>query len=343
MALMQLVCGFRKIDVTGRRIEAVAGSIHDEEAYRKIDRFIRVATIYKRLKTMTFGVVGHVFRGMFDFEYDKAKVKGALGPEMVNIQIDHLAEQANKAPASDPEVKAIIRQARKAYVIEGVGQRDLVSAARVAVALRRLVKRFRVDGIAVLGQHFIEKKLKTTPYLGLALLNSEGVPAVTEGDVIGLVMMKILHHLTGNMAYELEWSEFDVQQNAWMLLGHGFGDPTQARDDELKLTPSAERWGLEGTGCSTLFVPKPGPCTMAHFVHHSDTWRMVVCGGELLDVDPLPINDVHAFVRVDRPVTEHAEMLLEAGVPHHAFTVRGDVRGELRQLAKLMRMPVIEI
>ena len=343
MALVQLICGFKKIAVPSRPVEAVAGTIYDNEAYEKIGRYIDVVTIHKRLKTMTIGVIGHVFRGMFDFEFDKAKVKGVLGPEVMNIQIEHLADQLGKAPLEDDDVQATIRRVRGSYRIRGVGDADLANAARVAVALRRLVQRFRIDAVALLGQHFIEKKVKTTPFLGLAQLSSEGFPGVTEGDVIGLIMMEVLHHLTGNMAYLFEWSEFVVDHNAWMLVGHGFGDPTQARNDEVILTPSAEQWGLEGTGCSTMFVPKPGPCTMAHFVHHADGWRMFISGGELLDLDPLPVNDVHAFVQVDRPIKEHAEMILKAGIPHHAITVRGDVRPELRQLAELLRMPVLEV
>lgn len=343
MALVQLVCGFRKMKDAPRQIESVAGSIHDEESYRKIDRYLTVLGIYKRLKTMTFGVIGHVFRGMFDFEYDKTSVKGALGPEIINIQLDHLAACWDGAPPEDPDVQALIARTRASYPIEGPGDFDLLKAARAAVAIERLVKRFRLDGVALLCQHFIEKKLKTTPYLGLAELHQDGFPCVTEGDVIGLIMMKIMQSLTGNMPFFLEWSEFDVTLNAWMLLGHGFGDPGQARRQSVTITPSSEQWGLEGTGCSTLFVPAPGPCTLAHFVQHAEGWRMVVAGGEILDLDPLPINDVHAVVRFDRPIADFTEALVKAGVPHHAITVRGDVHRELVQLAKLMGMPVITL
>ena len=343
MALVQLVCGFRKIGDRCPAIEAVAGSIYDEEAYRRIDRFIDVATIHKRLKMMTIGVVGHVFRGMFDFEYDKTRVKGKLGPEVIHVQIDHLAQEWERARPEDTDVQALIQRAGSEYTIEGVGDGDLEKAARLAVALRRLVERFRLDGVALLCQHFVEKKLKTTPNLGLSQMHRAGLPGVAEGDVIGLIMMKVLHHLTGNMPFFLEWSEFDVERNAWMLLGHGFGDPSQARNGSVTLMPTAEQWGLEGTGCSTLFVPEPGPCTMAHFVEQADGWRMLVCGGDILDLDPLPINDVHALVRVERPVKEFAEMLLKAGVPHHAITVRGDVRRELGQLAALLGMTTVTL
>lgn len=343
MALIQLVCGFKKIDGNKRSIEAVAGDIYDDEAYEKIDRYIDVVTIFKRLKTMTFGVIGNVFRGMFDFEYDKTKVKGRLGPEVMNIQVDHLANQLDETSRDDPDVLAVIKHARDSYTIDGVGDDDLVRASQVAVALKRLVKRFRIDGLALLAQHTVEKKLKTTPYLGMALLHSEGFPCAQEGDVIGCITMKILHHFTGNMPFFVEWSEMDIELNAWMLLAHGFGDPTQARNGEVKLTPTAEMWGQEGTGCSTEFVPIPGVCTIAHFVHQGDGWKMVLTGGEILDVEPLPIRDMHVMVRTNIPIKEHGERLLKAGVPHHGITVRGDVRKEMLQLAELMRMDVIEI
>ena len=69
-------------------------------------------------------------------------------------------------------------------------------AAQVAVALRRVVERFRLDGVALLCQHFIEKQLKTTPNLALAELHRTGFPGVGEGDLIGVIMMKVLHQLS---------------------------------------------------------------------------------------------------------------------------------------------------
>jgi L-arabinose isomerase len=343
MALAQLVCGFKRMGNCGHPIECIAGSIHDGEVYRRIDRYLRVAAIHKRLRTMTFGVIGQVFRGMFDFEYDKTAVRGALGPEVINLQIDHLLTAWEQAEADDPEVRHMAERVRGDYDIDGVGAPDIEKAARAAVALQRMVERFRLDGLAVLCQHFVERKLKTTPYLGLSELSRRGFPCTSEGDVIGVIMMKILHHLTGNMPYFLEWGEFDVRRNAWMMLGHGFGDPGQARGSKPVLVPSAEQWGLEGTGCSLAVVPRPGPCTMAHFVQHPDGWRMVISAGEILDLDPLPIRDVHAVVQVEKPVKQYTEELVIAGVPHHMMTVRGDVCGDLEQLARMMGVKCIKL
>ena len=213
---------------------------------------------------MTIGVIGSVFRGMFDFEYDKTKVKGALGPEVLNIQIDHLLALWRQTPPEDAEVCELLARVPSLYEVAGVGEGDLLAAARIGIALKKLVARFRLDGVALLGQHFVEAQVKAPPYLGLAELHREGrVLGVTEGDVIGLIAMKILRYLAGKTPFFLEWSEYDLRRNAWMLLGHGFSDPTQGRKGQRpRLTPTPEQWGLEGAGCSVELSPEPGVCTI---------------------------------------------------------------------------------
>jgi len=344
MAQVQLVAGFRKMGTYRNRLEVVAGTIYDDEAYRSIDRYIDVVTIYRRLKSMTIGLIGNVFRGMFDFEYDRTKIKGTLGPEIISISIDHLVDEFEKATPDDSDVQAMMKKAHETYAIEGIGEEDLERTVRVGVALKRLVERFRLDGVALLGQHYVESKFGTEPFFGINELDRDGkCLGITEGDVIGLVMMKILQHLAGCTPFQLEFSEFNVEDNAWMLLGHGHGDPNEARGDVVRLSPAPEHWGHVGTGVSSHFVPKPGPCTLAHFIEDADGWRMFVSGGEIMDLPPLPIDEVHALVKVERPILEYTEKVIKLGVPHHAITVRGDVRHELEQLADLMAIPVVAL
>ena len=197
MSLVQLVAGFRKIG-THDNVEVIVGSIHDEEVYSQIDKYIQVVTVFKQLQTMTVGVIGHVFRGMFDFEYDKTMVKGGLGPEVINIQIQHLLDMWEKAGQEDPAVQALVKKVHANYTIDGVPDNDIVAASRVAVALKQLAERFRLDCLVLLGQHFIEAQTKTTSNLAMAELHADGrIMSVTEGDVIGVVMMKVLRSFTG--------------------------------------------------------------------------------------------------------------------------------------------------
>jgi len=344
MSIVQLSAGFRKMDIYDD-FEVVVGSIYDGKTYREIERYINVITIYKQLKAMTIGVIGHVFRGMFDFEYDKTMVKGMLGPEVINVQIGHLLNLWEAISPRDTEVRKLIEKVHSTYQVEGVEENDIIGAAHVAVALKRLVRRFRLDGLVLLGQHYVEAKTKATSYLGMAELHAEGKSlGVTEGDVLGLIMMKIMRHFTGLTPFFGEWAEFDVQRNAMMLLGHGYADPTQAKKGTVaKITPTPEQWGFEGKGFSFEMTFDPGPVTFGHFIRDAKGWKMLISGGEIMDLPTMPIEDVSLLVKIERPIKEYVEILTKHGFAHHCIAVRGDVRKELSQLADLMGMEKIFI
>jgi L-arabinose isomerase len=344
MSLVQLVAGFRKMD-RYRHLEVVVGSIHDDQAYRDVEQYIEVATIRKRLQAMTIGVVGHVFRGMFDFEFDKTMVKGMLGPEVINVQISHLLDLWEKVSPRDPEVTTLAEKVTSSYRVDGVAETDILGAARVAVAMKRLVARFRLDGLVLLGQHNVEAHTKATSYLGMAELHAEGKTlGVTEGDVLGLVMMKILRHFTGHTPFFGEWAEFDVPRNAMMLLAHGYADPTQATQGSMpRITPTPEQWGFEGSGLSYELTFDAGPTTFGHFIRDHTGWRMLISGGEIMDVPTMPNYECSLVVKLERPIKEYVEILTKHGFPHHCIAVRGDVRKQLSQLADLMGMEKVFI
>jgi L-arabinose isomerase len=342
MANVQLTGGFRKIGIY-ENFEVFVGDMYDNELYSKINKYLNVVNIYESLRRMTIGVVGQVFRGMFDFEYDKTVVKGILGPEVIHIQIHHLLDLWEKIMPEDKEVKSLVTKVKKSYKIVGLEERDIIAAARFAVCLRKLVQKFRLDGIVLLGQHFVEAHTKTTSYLGMAELHEEGkVLGVTEGDVLGLIMMKIMRALTNKTPYFGEWSEFDIERNAIFLNGHGFGDPTLAKKGyPVVVCPAAEQWGLEGKGLGFEFTYDPGPVTFGHFIQDAKGWRMLIGKGEVLDIEPIPCSEVHMLMKVERPVEEFVEILVKQGWPHHCIVVPGDVRKELSQLANLLKIEKI--
>lgn len=76
---------------------------------------------------MTVGVVGHVFRCMFDFEFDETMVKGTLGPEVVNVLISHLFDLWDKILPEDPEMASLVQKVNTTYEVAGVGKRKTES------------------------------------------------------------------------------------------------------------------------------------------------------------------------------------------------------------------------
>jgi L-arabinose isomerase len=313
----------------------VVGWLDDQEAYDKIERYARAAWTYRNLQNKSIGVVGHVFRGMYDFEHDKTKVKGILGPSCINVQVSHLVDLWE---AADPgAIASLEADVKRRFKIRGIDDTDIYQAARLAVAMRDLAERFHLDALCYLGQHHVEQKTQTTAYLGSAMLQENDVMAISEGDVHGVTMMLIQHLLTGVSPFFGEWSGFDQELDALLIVMHGFADPRLAKDpDNIWVTPSPENWGYTGNGFSFEFTAKPGPATIGHFIDDQDGYRMLISKGEILDLPPLPINESSLRMRMSKPIKSYLEELLTLGFAHHTIVGYGDLTEELSFIADLM-------
>ena len=158
-----------------------------------------------------------------------------------------------------------------------------------------------------------------------------------EGDVGGLITMQIMHELTGNVPVQMEWGQFHEEQNAVFLLGHGIASPEIASAPEnVTLTPAPEEWGFEGHGANWEMILRPGPVTMAHVLSTPDGWRMLISKGNSVDYPCLSCNEIHGLVRVETPVREYLQTILEHGITHHVIVVHGDCFERMQMVCDAM-------
>lgn len=344
MGLVQLTAGFRKM----RRYpnyEVVVGAIDDDEAFAEIDRFIAVRTTISNLRYWNIGLIGHVFRGMYDFQYDKTFVSGTLGPHVIDIDLRHLSALLEEVKATDPRVKALCKKVHTSYKVITLTDNEIRRSARLGIALLELVRRYKLDGLALLGQHHIEAQANATCYLGLSeMLSSDQALAVTEGDVLGLIMSKVLKDFTGHTPFFGEWEEVDVTRNAVVLLGHGFLDPREARKDvPVQVQPASENWGFEGNSLGFQATYEPGPVTMTHVIQDHDGWRLLVSEGEILDTPPLKISETSLIVKVEKNVKQYFSALMKYGFAHHSIAAPGHAGRYLECFAGQLGMQVCRL
>ncbi|QNK59449.1 hypothetical protein [Paenibacillus sp. PAMC21692] len=336
IANMQLAASFRKMGWY-KDLHVVVGSLDDEAAYGEIACYARALKAYKELKRVNLGVIGHVFRGMYDFEYDKTMVKGTLGPNLIAVQLSHLLEQYEQA--GDKETEEAVAAARQQFNIVGVGQDDLDKSARMYVALRHTLERFRLDGLTLLGQHYVEQKTGTTSYLAHTLLHEEAQYVTnTEGDVHGLIIMKLMHLLTGKVPAYAEWGEFDEELNALLIVHHGFADPSYAADrGSVQVNRSPEQWGLEGAGFGFEYTLKPGVVTVSHLINDAEGYKMLIVRGEALHIpENIPCEEITAVVKFEQPIKLLLRRLIKEGFAHHCIIGYGDLTAELAHVADFM-------
>jgi len=334
IGLAQFSGAIRKMDWF-KEYRVVVGALSDAKAYDMIQRYANAVIAYRNLQEKKIGVVGHVFRGMYDFEHDKTKLKGKLGPSCINIQVSHLVDLWNAV--SDSEIQALTAEVKRRFKIIGITDGDIERAARLAIAMRDLVNRFNLDALCYLGQHHVEQKTQTTPYLGSALLQENGIMTISEGDIHGVTMMVIQHLLTGMTPFFGEWGAFDEQLNAILIMMHGFGDPRLAKDPtDIRVTSSPENWGYAGNGFSFEFTAKPGIATIGHFIDDQQGYRMLISKGEILDLPVIRCRELNFRIKVDKPVKEYITELLGYGFAHHTIVAYGDLMEELSLIADLM-------
>lgn len=323
--------------------QVVVGEISDGEAYKKIASLVKARIASNRLRSSTFGLVGHVFRGMYDLEFDRAKIKGFLGPEVMTVQAEHLIELWKKIP--EKAVKKECEKLLKRFAAKNVTKEDAAKSIRLGLAMRELYKKYNLDGMCFLGQHYLEKMTGAPARMGASLLmEQDALPVACEGDVGGLVMMDLMHFFTGNMPLQAEWGQFDKKHNALFLLGHGIGTPSLAKSEkEILLTGSPEEWGFTGGGLNYELIMKEGEVTLGHVLNYKDTYRMLISHGKSIEFPRLPCNELHAMIQVEKPVCSYLQELISSGVAHHAIAVHGDCRNELKRWGEIMRLEILEI
>ena len=339
IAATQLTGTFRKMGIF-ENFEVVVGADFEEEPYRQIRKYVDAVGTYHYLRELNIGIIGHVFRGMFDHEFDRTSITGTLGPQVIDIQISHLLDLWEKVTEEEVAEYAGQLDWVKRYRFQDVTEEEFLRECRFTIAYKRLIRRFRLDAVCFLGQHYVEVKTGCTGYLASVVLAKEKqYMANTEGDVNGLVMMCIMNRLTGQAPLFGEWGEYGEKENAMQMMMHGYGDPDLAKGPEqVKITATPENWGHQGSGLSVEFTAKPGPVTIGHLIDDKrDGWRMLIGKGEAIDAQKsIPCEDVTLLYKPEIPIKDFVRKILKTGFDHHAIMCYGDLTQELGYLADLM-------
>ena len=81
---------------------------------------------------------------------------------------------------------------------------------------------------------------------------------------------------------------------------------------------------------------------MARFSKGHDRATRVIGGGRMLRA-PRAFSGTSGVARLDSPIAEVVDNLMQAGLEHHTAIVYGEHRPALRKLAELLRIKIIEL
>ena len=321
-----------------RKYSVVVGSKNDARAYDKIAKHMRALQAVIDLKESNIGIIGHVFRGMYDIELSKTFLKSVFGVNIILIQSSHLLDIWQEV--GEKETLEECARLKKRFKTKHITDTDIFNAVKLAIAMRRISEKFKLDAMCFLDQHFVQKQVLTSARIGASLLMEQTDMSVNcEGDLGGLVTMMLMRSISGKQPLMAEWGEYDTELNACMLIGHGIGTPDlAASDSEVTLTRTPEEWGFEGAGMNYELIVKPGAATIAHIMEGVEGYRLLITPCESLNHKKFNYDELHAFVKVKKPVKEYLEEIFEFGVSHHCILGMGDITEELNLAAKFLNI-----
>lgn len=339
----QLAGAFAKM---GKTYRTVVGSLEEESTFEEIGKHLKTLQLIQDLKYMDIGFVGHTFRGMYDIEVDKTKIKGFFGPNVLYLDVTHLIDIWKSL--TEEEMAAFEQKIRSelAYEIVGIDDEDIRKSTSLGLAVTKLVQRFGIDGLTLLGQHHVEVATRASADLSFYCTEDIGCMTSHEGDLANLVMKFILHKLSGDLPVFLEWSGFDAKSDTLLLTHHGVVDPRIHAADQsaCRVTPSPEKWDFTGHGFSVEYCAKEGDVTLACLLDAKDGWKLLLSGGKNIQLPQTPSYAPQFHFRHETlGCREYIKRIVDEGVAHHVCLVYGDYREELKLYAHYAGLSVAEI
>ena len=320
----------------GHRVTLLASSDLDE--LERALRILRVIPMMRQTRVLLFPPA----RGTAAAQ-SPDQVRERLGAEVVGVEERLFDEML--AGVEDEAVRAEAdwwtRNARE--IIEPDAE-DIAKAARVSVALQRMMDREQAQGLAV--GTCMGWLAKGFPCLGFTRLRDVGIPAACEGDMDSLLTMILFQYAIDRPGFQGN-ATFDTARNA-LWTAHCTAplkmDGADGDDAPYLLRGHSE---VRGSGCVPEIQYRLGETITRAKLVNLDT--ILASKGEIIEV---PAKSVHGCrTQIVTEVQDAATMAAnwssvleteDAMTLLHRVVFYGDHLETVRHLARLMDMNVVQ-
>jgi hypothetical protein len=320
----------------GHRVTLLASSDYDE--LERALRLLRVIPMMKQTRILLFPPA----RGTAPAA-SPDQVKEHLGADVVAVEEKAFDEMIPNA--EDDAVRAEIdRWTKNAKEIIEPNKEDIRKAARISIALQRLMERECAQGLAI--GTCMGWLSKGFPCLGFARLRDSGIPAACEGDMDSLLTMMLFQYMIDRPGFQGN-ATFDTARNA-LWTAHCTA-PLKMDGPNGKEAPYLLRGHSEvgGSGCVPEVKYRLGETITRTKLINLDT--ILASKGKIIEV---PEKSVHGCrTQIVTEVRDAAKMAAnwssvleteDAMTLLHRVVFYGDHVDSVHHLARLMGMKVVE-
>jgi L-arabinose isomerase len=325
----------------GKKVpEMIIGTLHDDpQSDLEIEEYCRIAKVLHDVKTVRIGHIGHPIEAMLDMHTDATMITAHFGAHVIQCEAHEIVSQYDKV--SDSELIAARERILDFFdtpdpvsdpISEKLKEEDLLTAAKVTVALEKFVDEKQLDGLA----YYYEAEDNSNTRLvmsnltvGNSLLTGSGFPMCGESDLKTCLAMLIMDRLDIGGSFA-EFHPVDFIDD-FVLVGHDGPHNVAIAEGRPVLRSLKKYHGKPGFGAGVEFKIKEGPITILSISSNFEgKFKFVVAEGESVK-GPIPATgntntrgyfkeNVRVFIR--RWTMEGPTHHFALGVGHHAETIK---------------------
>ena len=302
----------------GIEFRSVSGHLKDENAWRRIGRWITAAHVRATLRHARHGLMGHLYPGMLDVSTDLTLVSTQFGSHVEVLEFDDLRVRVEQV--TDAEIEERKALARQVFTLDdSVNDEDFAWGAQVSVGLDRLVDDFALDSVAYYHrglngeQH---ERLGAGMILGSSLLTARGIPMAGEYELRTSIAQLISESIgAGGSFTEIQALNFN---DGVVEMGHDGPAHLAVSARDPLLRGLGVYHGKRGWGVSVEFDVRPGPVTTFGVGQERDgSFVFVASEGEVRSGPLLAIGNTTSRVDFEMDPGEWVDAWSATGVGHH--------------------------
>ena len=289
----------------------------------------------KKMRHTMFGLFGYRPTAFYNSAFDEGLIRKTFGIRMEETDLKVVFDRMERfgKEVIDQDMAALTNTFDTGKVPAG----HLENHSRLYFALKELIKEQGYDYSSIkcwpeMGQ------LHTTPCAVLGRLADEGMSVSCEGDLDAGIAMVLQHCLTGLPPFVTDMININPEENTLTFWHCGQAAPS-LMDEKDGIT--MENHPLAGQGTAFYGVLKPGIVTIARFCNIRGKYKLFIATGEAV---PTTRNTkgIMTNVKIRTPVREFIELLFKEGIPHHYSLVWNDAADQMKMVACLLGIEIIE-
>lgn len=328
----------------GRQYAVVTGHFEDPVTLAEIAGWARAAKARRALRNARIGQVGFAFQDMGDFGVDETQFMALVGPHVVRMRLDALAESQDQAPLS--ALEDMLREDRERFdIAPDITEEEHLASARIEWAMRNVFDELGLDGVAI---HYealaADPRFGALPFAAASKLLAEGYGFGGEGDVTSASAVVAMQHLCGQASFS-EMFTMDFEGDSIYLAHYAEANPRMARKDMRPRLCRREGWvGSGGVSTSLAFGFQPGPVTMANLtIGEAGMPKLIAFEGEILDFYQPEFDTPHGRFRPDDSMPDFLDAYAHEGGSHHLAMSPGKHLAHVAKLAELLGINYVEL